>query len=127
MSERQDYDRLAGQLADQADRMEQKSERLGGEIGEVRQDWDRKRRDDNVPGAQPFPQDADRDAPGDNVNPWDAGRNEHEAPESEARADRGPKDEDLPGHGAGADEKPAPAPDTTFGADLAPGNDEDDI
>lgn len=90
-----DYDRLAGKLDEQADRLGDENEQLKERIDEVRDDWNRKRADENVPGAQPFPEEADRDAPGDNVNPWDAGRGEHAAPEQEARADRGPDDPDA--------------------------------
>lgn len=92
MEPREDYDRLADRLDERADRLGHENEELAEEIDDVRDDWNRKRVDDNVPGAQPFPEDADRDAPGDQVNPWDAGRGEHESPESEARADRGPDD-----------------------------------
>jgi hypothetical protein len=36
----------------QADELEERSERLGDEIAEVREDWERKKADDSVPGAQ---------------------------------------------------------------------------
>lgn len=88
MEERQDYDRLADRLGEEADRLGAENEQLKERIDQTRDDWNRKRSDDAVPGAQPFPEEADRDAPGDQVNPWDAGRGEHEAPETEARRDR---------------------------------------
>ena len=33
--------------------MEERSERLGEEISEAREEWERKRADDHVPGAEP--------------------------------------------------------------------------
>jgi hypothetical protein len=76
MSEREDYDRLADQLGDEADRLEEENERLKEEIGDVRQDWERKRADERVPGAPPRPEDTERDAPADEANPEDARRQE---------------------------------------------------
>ena len=59
MSEREDYDRLADDLGAEAERLQEDSEKLEQEIGEVRQDWERKRADEAVPGAPPRPQDAE--------------------------------------------------------------------
>jgi hypothetical protein len=42
--------------------MEDRVERLEHEIDEARQDWQRKRNDPNVPGAEPPPDDDSRDA-----------------------------------------------------------------
>jgi hypothetical protein len=36
----------------QADELEERSHKLGDEIAEVREDWERKQSADNVPGAQ---------------------------------------------------------------------------
>ena len=36
---------------DEADRLEQRSEQLGEEISDVKQDWEAKRQDESVPGA----------------------------------------------------------------------------
>jgi len=58
MSEREDHDHLADELQKEADRLEQQSEELKEEIGDVRSDWERKRRDERVPGA-PMPEDGD--------------------------------------------------------------------
>ena len=64
MSEREDYDRLADDLGVEAERLQAENEKLEQEIGEVRQDWERKRADEAVPGAPPRPQDAEgEDAP----------------------------------------------------------------
>jgi hypothetical protein len=41
--------------------MEERSERLEGQIEDVRSDWDRKRDDDSVPGAPPHPDEDERD------------------------------------------------------------------
>ena len=43
----------ADQLAREADRMEQQSHKLGGEIQDARSDWERKRADPKVAGANP--------------------------------------------------------------------------
>jgi hypothetical protein len=83
MSEREDYDRLADRLDDDADRLERENEQLEEQIGGVRQDWERKRADERVPGAPPRPGDTERDAPGEEVNPEDAGRGEHDRPDTE--------------------------------------------
>ncbi len=88
MSEREDYDRLAKEMDAQAGHMEEQSEQLEEEIGDVRDDWERKRADERVPGAPPRAPDANRDAPGDEVNPEDAGRSEHQSPETDERAER---------------------------------------
>lgn len=48
-----DPHRLADELEQQAGDMERASERLERETKAVAQDWERKRADDNVPGAPP--------------------------------------------------------------------------
>jgi hypothetical protein len=52
VSER-DPDELADSLEQDADNLEQQSERLGDEVQDARQDWERKRADASVPGAVP--------------------------------------------------------------------------
>jgi hypothetical protein len=86
MNEREDYEGLADHLDKEADQLEQENKQLGEHIGEVRDDWERKRADEGVPGAPPRVEDADRDAPGD--DPEDAGRAEHESPDTDERAER---------------------------------------
>jgi hypothetical protein len=44
---------LADHLEDEADELEQRSEKLEEETDDVAQEWERKRADPNVPGAQP--------------------------------------------------------------------------
>jgi hypothetical protein len=51
--ERENPEELADQLERDADRMQQRSEELGEKVAEVRQDWERKRGDQGVPGAPP--------------------------------------------------------------------------
>lgn len=51
--ERDNPDELADQFECEADRLEQHSKELADKVGEVRQDWERKRRDQGVPGAPP--------------------------------------------------------------------------
>lgn len=43
----------ADQAEQEADRLEQESERLSGHIEETRRDWEAKKGDESVPGAQP--------------------------------------------------------------------------
>lgn len=45
--------RAADRLAREADQMQQRSEELGREIEDARSDWERKRADQGVPGANP--------------------------------------------------------------------------
>ncbi len=44
---------LADQLEREADRLQRHSDELGERVAEVRQDWERKRGDQSVPGAPP--------------------------------------------------------------------------
>ncbi len=63
----EDPDRLADQLDQGADRMQHRSQELGDEVEQVRQDWQRKRADEGVPGAVP-PDDADDAAPAEETS-----------------------------------------------------------
>ena len=53
MEQPEEHDKLADQMAQEGDEMEQRSADLGTEISDVRDDWQRKRADENVPGAPP--------------------------------------------------------------------------
>jgi hypothetical protein len=44
---------LADELERDADKLEHENRRLEGEVSSTRQDWERKRHDPKVPGAQP--------------------------------------------------------------------------
>jgi hypothetical protein len=46
-----EHQQRAGRLEGEADEMEQRSERLGEEISDVRENWEQMRRDESVPGA----------------------------------------------------------------------------
>lgn len=48
-----DPDKLADELEEEADELEERSKKLEDETEDVAQDWERKRTDDNVPGAPP--------------------------------------------------------------------------
>jgi hypothetical protein len=52
------HDKLADQMEQEGDAMEQRSADLGNEISDVRDDWQRKRADEGVPGAPP-PEESD--------------------------------------------------------------------
>jgi hypothetical protein len=80
MTEHQDQ---AARLEREAEEMEKRSERLGGEISDARQDWDNKVRDESVPGTPPPPEsglppeanyttsgDNPPDNPDDEREPW---------------------------------------------------------
>jgi hypothetical protein len=86
MSEQHDPDRLADELEGETDRLQARSEQLHEQIEDVRDDWERKRADEGVPGAPPR-QDSDHDGPRDEVNPEDARRAEHESPQTRDRAE----------------------------------------
>ena len=49
----EDPDELADELEAQADRLEDQSHELEQQVEHVREDWDRKRGDESVPGATP--------------------------------------------------------------------------
>lgn len=53
MEQPEDHDKLADQLKQEGDEMEKRSADLGDEISDVRDDWQRKRADEGVPGAPP--------------------------------------------------------------------------
>jgi hypothetical protein len=53
-----------------ADELEERSKQLGEEITEVREDWERKRADDGVPGAAPLPPDKADGESEDAREPW---------------------------------------------------------
>lgn len=56
----EDHDQIAQQLDEQAKELEQESERLAGKIDRTREEWEARRRDPGVPGAN---------APADNEEP----------------------------------------------------------
>jgi hypothetical protein len=58
----EDHEQLAAELDQTADKLAQENQRLKQQIGDVRDDWQRKRQDEGVPGAvPPDPQDEDED------------------------------------------------------------------
>ena len=58
----EDPGRLADELEQQADKLEQQSREVQGHIDDTRQEWEGKRADPSVPGANPPPQPAAEDA-----------------------------------------------------------------
>ena len=52
-SENEDPDALADEMEGEGDRLEDRSKKLGEDVDEVRKDWERKRSDQGVPGANP--------------------------------------------------------------------------
>ena len=52
-SEQEDPGALADEMEEEADRLEQRSKQFGEDVDDVRKDWERKRSDQGVPGANP--------------------------------------------------------------------------
>ncbi|HEY1597628.1 MAG TPA: hypothetical protein VGF74_19680 [Thermoleophilaceae bacterium] len=48
----QEHDRVADQHEEEADDLERQGDKLDEEIKEARDDWDAKKRDESIPGAQ---------------------------------------------------------------------------
>ena len=59
-----DVTQHADEMERQADDMEERSSGLADDVSDARDDWDRKRRDPNVPGA-PEPEEDTGDSPAD--------------------------------------------------------------
>ena len=57
-----EHDEQADDLEAKADRLEQRSDELGETIDETEADWERKKKDESVPGAVPD-EEADRNGP----------------------------------------------------------------
>lgn len=60
-SEQEDPGALADEMEEEADRLEDRAKELGEDVDDVRKDWERKRADDGVPGANPPAEDEDKD------------------------------------------------------------------
>lgn len=58
-----DHQERAGQVDDEIADLERGSERLKGQIDETRGDWERKKTDDKVPGAEAGSGSADEEPP----------------------------------------------------------------
>lgn len=52
-SEHEDPGALADEMEQEADRLQHRAKELGEEVDDVRKDWERKRSDAGVPGANP--------------------------------------------------------------------------
>jgi hypothetical protein len=76
--EQEDPESLADELEDEAERLEQRSKELGEDISDVKQDWERKRSDQGVPGANPPDGEDETSGQGEDVPP------EREAGEAQA-------------------------------------------
>ena len=59
--DRQDHDAKADELERELDEMEERSEKLGDEIGGAGEDWERRKADESVPGATGEPGEGDED------------------------------------------------------------------
>jgi hypothetical protein len=85
---------LADSHQREADELEQRSERLAGEVEDTRSDWRRKRTDESIPGAPPPDHDIS------NARPEDEGSAD-ESPASEAPPpEEGPSGSETASEGA---------------------------
>ena len=57
--DRQDHDAKADELERELDEMQERSEKLGDEIGGAGEDWERRKADESVPGATGEPSEGD--------------------------------------------------------------------
>jgi phage shock protein A len=58
-----EHERQADRLEHEVDEMQEQSDRLEHRIDETRDDWERKKRDPNVPGAAGDPERAEEELP----------------------------------------------------------------
>ena len=58
-----EHERTAEEVERELDDMERQSDRLEGEIGDTRDDWERKKRDGSIPGAAGDPERAEDELP----------------------------------------------------------------
>jgi hypothetical protein len=65
----EDPGELADELDQEADQMQRRSDELGDKLEQVRQDWQRKRADQGVPGATPPDDSGDENSAEDNGAP----------------------------------------------------------
>jgi hypothetical protein len=66
-----EHPKQADSLEREADDMAERSERLGGQISDAREDWERKVADEKVPGTPPAPKGSDdEDGPSEEREPW---------------------------------------------------------
>jgi hypothetical protein len=61
--DRQDHEAKADELERELDRMQEQSDKLGGEIEDAGEQWERRKADESVPGAAGAPEEADGPEP----------------------------------------------------------------
>jgi hypothetical protein len=77
--EREEHERLADELAEETDRLEDRSDELGQQIDKTRSDWRAKQTDPGVPGAvEPAGEDRDQGSAGEGRGSEDDGGSEDE-------------------------------------------------
>jgi hypothetical protein len=98
---------LHEKLEGEADRLEEQSQRLGGDVQDARQDWEQKRSDPGVPGAVPPDQDEEEQDEGQKESPDPQAPPPSEGPSAAETAQEGatgpPKDQ-LEDHEGGQDQ-----------------------
>ena len=79
-----EHEESAERMESGADDMEQRRDELDREISETREDWDRKKHDQQVPGAQPSAEEiGDEEAERETTAETDEGRREPDHDEDE--------------------------------------------
>jgi hypothetical protein len=87
--EQEDPGALADEMEEEASRLQHRSEELGEEVSDVRKDWERKRSDAAVPGANPPSEGSQDDSVASGTDETDSGgteaddRSEQEHPEDQ--------------------------------------------
>jgi hypothetical protein len=61
--DRQDHEAKADELERELDQMQEQSDKLGAEIEDAGEEWERRKADDRVPGAAGAPEEADGPEP----------------------------------------------------------------
>jgi hypothetical protein len=92
-----DPERLADELDQEADDLGRRNEELKDEIADTRQDWQRKREDESVPGAVP-PEGQNEGGQGegdeDDQDRGDSDQSERDSDQSERDSDQSERDSD---------------------------------
>jgi clumping factor A len=124
VSEERDPTKLADEMDKQARDMEERSDELGGDVADVRQDWQQKQGAADVPGANPPDLGAD-----DSEDADDGESAEEQASHESSPAPEAPPEEEGPSSAEMASEGQAGPPadsDADSDSDTDSGSDSDD-
>jgi hypothetical protein len=102
VSEERDPTKLADEMDKQADEMQERAEEFGGDVANVRQDWQQKQGAADVPGANPADlgaDDSDEEVDDDESAEEEASREGSPAPEAPPE-EEGPASAEMASEGA---------------------------